>query len=78
MQTAVVVCVVLLAPALLAGQSEGSGILSGTVTNMQTAGPLSGASVILHLNTAEDLAATAATDAQGHFSFDHLPAGAKV
>jgi Carboxypeptidase regulatory-like domain len=40
-----------------------------------TSVPLSRASVVLHLNTAGDLAATAATESDGRFTFDNLPAG---
>jgi hypothetical protein len=43
--------------------------------DMRTGTPLSGAGVVLHLNTIENLAATAPTDAQGHFFFDNLPPG---
>jgi hypothetical protein len=65
----------LLCPVLSAAQSASGASVSGVVTNLQTAAPLAGASVVLHLHTVDNLAATAPTDTQGQFLFDNLPPG---
>lgn len=74
MRSDILICAALVWPFLLAGQTN-SGSVSGRIINSATAAPVSRASVILHLNTADNLAATAATDSNGLFSFQDLPAG---
>jgi hypothetical protein len=62
MQRNIVAFLALICPVLSAAQSAGRASASGIVTNLQTTAPLAGASVILHLHTTDNLAATAPTD----------------